>query len=72
MGFYKKILLLKETESGFSPCDKSVNGICRVEIENGVADVHLTIENLLAKEETLFFFMLVYYCLFKKSMISLM
>ena len=59
MGFYKKILLLKETESGFSSSNKPINCICRIEIENGVAEIHLTIVNLLPKEETSYFFMLL-------------
>ena len=47
MAFTKKVLVLKQIESGFSSIGKTLGGICRVEIENGVAELHLTVVNSL-------------------------
>ena len=49
MGFLKKILVLKQTEEGFSTPNKCLSGLCRLEIENGVSDLYLTIINIIAK-----------------------
>ena len=45
MAFEKKILVLKQIERGFSVGEKSISGICRVEKEDGVAELHLTVVN---------------------------
>ena len=47
MGFYKKVLVLKEVSGGYSN-GKPVSGIARVEVENGVAELFLTVINLTA------------------------
>lgn len=47
MSFIKKVLVLKQIENGFSSIGKTLGGICRIEIENGVAELHLTIVNSL-------------------------
>lgn len=59
MSFYKKVLVLKQTESGFSVGDRPISGICRIEIENGVGEIHLTVVNILPKSGTDYKFMLV-------------
>jgi len=46
MQFYKKVLVLKQIESGFSLSDKPVSGICRVEVECGVAQLFITLINV--------------------------
>lgn len=45
MGFSKKILVLKEVEEGFSISGKLISGICRIETEDGVSRLFLTIIN---------------------------
>lgn len=45
MSFIKKVLVLKQIESGFSAGGKPVSGICRIEKEDGVAELHLTVVN---------------------------
>lgn len=57
MGFLKKILVLKQTEEGFSLPNKNLSGLCRLEIENGVCDLYLTVINIIHKEN------IVYKCL---------
>lgn len=47
MDFIKKILVLREVERGFSSSNKEINGIARLERENGVASLYLSIINLL-------------------------
>ncbi len=46
MEFDKKILVLKQVAEGFSVTGKSVSGIFRLEIENGVATFSLSVINL--------------------------
>ena len=46
MAFEKKILVLKQLEKGFSFKDKTVSGIARIELENGVAEFYLSLINL--------------------------
>ena len=46
MQFYKKVLVLRQTEKGFSLSDKPISGICRIEIECGVAKMFLTLINV--------------------------
>lgn len=46
MGFEKKILILKQALEGFSISDKAVSGIVRLEEENGVCSLHLSLINL--------------------------
>ena len=45
MSFIKKVLVLKQVEDGFSVGGKPVSGICRVEKEDGVTELHLTVVN---------------------------
>ena len=47
MAFIKKILVLKQVERSFSQKGRSLGGICRIEIENGVGDLYLTVVNAL-------------------------
>lgn len=49
MGFIKKILVLKEIDEGFSISGKRLSGICRIEQENGVAELFLTLINVATK-----------------------
>jgi len=46
MDYFKKILILKQVQEGFSCLNKPVSGIFRIEIESGVATLHLTLINL--------------------------
>ena len=46
MDYYKKIVVLKETESGFSSTSKEVSGIIRLEEENGVLSLYSSLINL--------------------------
>jgi hypothetical protein len=50
MDFIKKILVLKEIEEGFSVSGKRISGICRIEQENGVTELFLTLINAAAKD----------------------
>ncbi|MBE5754195.1 MAG: hypothetical protein E7340_02520 [Clostridiales bacterium] len=59
MSFYKKILVLKQIEAGFSISDKAVSAMCRIEIEKDVASLHLTTLNVMPIENTVYKFMLV-------------
>lgn len=46
MDFYKKVVLLKEVSLGFSSGSGRVGGILRLEHENGVTDLNLSLVNL--------------------------
>ena len=46
MNYYKKILVLKQTEMGFSSNLKEVSGIVRLEEENGVISMQLSLINV--------------------------
>lgn len=46
MAFIKKVLVLKRTENDFSVFKKALSGIARVEIESGVAELHVSLINL--------------------------
>ncbi len=46
MNYYKKILVLKQTEVGFSSNAKEVSGIVRLEEENGVISMQLSLINV--------------------------
>ncbi len=46
MSFYKKVVVLKELEKGFSLSNKKISGIARVEIESGVCELHLSLINV--------------------------
>ncbi len=46
MNYFKKILLLKQTEEGFSSNSKAVSGIVRLEEENGVISMQLSLINV--------------------------
>ena len=50
MDFIKKILVLKEIEEGFSVSGKRISGICRIEQENGITELFLTLINAAAKD----------------------
>lgn len=45
MNYQKKILVLKGTDNSLS-INKNLSGLCRIEIENGVAELHLSLVNL--------------------------
>ena len=61
MGFFKKILVLKQTESGYSLPNTSLSGLCRFEVENGICNLFLTIINILPKEDVNYFLLVVDY-----------
>ena len=46
MSFYKKVIVLKEIESGFSLAGKKISGIARIEISGGIAELHLSLINV--------------------------
>ncbi len=46
MNYSKKVVVIKQTENGFSQISRPANGIARLECENGVCDFHLTVINL--------------------------
>lgn len=46
MAYEKKVLVLKRTECDAQPINKPLCGIARIEIENGVAEFHLSLINL--------------------------
>lgn len=48
MELKKKILVLKQTEKGFSVGNKNISAILRIEAESGVTSVFLSVINLLA------------------------
>ena len=62
MSFYKKVLALKQIEYGFSLSNKPIGVICRIEIENGVAELSLTCVNVCPKEGVSYKFMIVDDC----------
>lgn len=45
MEFFKKSVVLKQTEKGYSSNEKPLSGIARIETESGVSDFYLTIIN---------------------------
>ena len=47
MDYSKKVLVIKEVLQGFSSSQKGVSGIARIESENGVGELHLTLINVL-------------------------
>jgi len=47
MEFIKKVIVLKQTESGFSCSGKAVSGIARIEVFDGTADFYLSTVNFL-------------------------
>ncbi len=59
MSFYKKILVLKQIETGFSAVSLPVSVMCRIELEDENATLHLTAVNILPIENTVYKFMLV-------------
>ena len=59
MSFSKKILVLKEIEEGFSINGKRLSGICRIETEDGVSRLFLTVINATAKQDFLYKIMIV-------------
>lgn len=46
MNYYKKILVLKQTEADFSSSSKEISGIVRLEEENGVISLQLSLINV--------------------------
>ena len=50
MSFYKKVLVLKQVSSEFSQSFKPISGIARIEIENGVFELHLSLINFLSAD----------------------
>ena len=59
MNYVKKVLVLKQIESGYSINDKHLSGICRIEIEQGVCEIYLTTINILPKENTTYKLVLI-------------
>lgn len=55
MDYSKKILVLKQVTDGFSVSGKSVSGIFRLETENGVATLSLSVINLSAADGGCFY-----------------
>lgn len=51
MGFYKKILVLKERAEGYSVSGRPLTGIVRIESEDGEAEVSLSLLNFAAVSE---------------------
>ena len=49
MSFYKKVIVLKQLESDFSVGGRAVSGIVRIETENGVSTLFLSLVNFAAK-----------------------
>lgn len=47
MEYLKKVIVLKQVNADYSVGNKPVNAIARIELENGVADLHLSIINLM-------------------------
>lgn len=45
MNFSKTVIILKQTEKGFSRENKTLSGIARLESENGVTSIYLTLVN---------------------------
>ena len=54
MEFFKKSIVLKQTEKGYSLDGKHLSGIARVEIESGVCDFYLTLINALTLTDATF------------------
>jgi hypothetical protein len=46
MGFYKKVLVVKQLEKGYSTGGRQASGIFRIETENGVSNLFLSLVNL--------------------------
>lgn len=55
MQFFKKTIVLKEITESFSTLNKRVGGIARLESENGVSVFHLSLINILKKEQGCYF-----------------
>ncbi|MBR2614761.1 MAG: hypothetical protein IKC71_04100 [Clostridia bacterium] len=45
MSYSKQVLILKEHLKGYSISGKSLSGICRIEVENGVSTIYLSLIN---------------------------
>ncbi len=58
MSFNKKIVVLKETHQGYALSGKKISGIARIEIESGVAELHLSVINACAVSSGEFFFII--------------
>lgn len=48
MSFYKKVLVVKQLEKGYSSNERQMSGIARIERENGVCEFFLSVINLSA------------------------
>ncbi len=48
MPYTKNVLILKQLEKGFSPSDKPLSGIVRIECDSGVTELSLSLVNLSA------------------------
>ena len=55
MSFDKKVILLKQLEKGFSVSGKTASGIARIETENGVSELFLSLINLSKNRKGEFF-----------------
>lgn len=58
MTFAKKILVLKRTESSSLKNNKALTGIVRIEVENGLGEVHFSLVNL-PKDGVMHFYALI-------------
>ena len=58
MGFEKRVLVLNQLEEGFSISGKKISGICRLETEDGVCTLFLTVINATVKDGFIYKLML--------------
>ena len=59
MDYYKKVVVLKEVEQGYSCGDKPINAIARLEVESDIADLYVSVINItgaVTGEYTLFLY----------------
>ena len=56
MSFFRKVLILKQIEKGFSSCEKSVSGIVTIETECGVNTLFLSLTNFRSAQNGEYYF----------------
>lgn len=59
MSYEKKVIVLKQTESGFACAGKTLGGIVRIETENGVSTLFLSPVNFTAKPSGEYFLFVI-------------
>lgn len=62
MSFLKKVVVLKELESGFAHAGKKISGIARIETSGGVSELHLSLINISAVSGGTFIFFIIDDC----------